>query len=146
MRLVDNEQFVMGQALKLAPPNQLRAFADKLKKLYVTKWKGYDPSEMCAATLVLEGSAEASAHQINPKKGHLFHQEVAAQEARLYNICKAFGGLPAGEENGRYGYRLTFAIAYIRDLGFDYACLGESFETSVPWDKCVFPYYPIDIN
>lgn len=60
--------------------------------------------------------------------------------------------MPAGAENGRYGYMLTFAIAYLRvpsfasppwmewswrlkDMGFEYACIGESFETSVPWDK-----------
>lgn len=66
-------------------------------------------------------------------------QEVEQQEARIYKIVRQFGGLPAGEENGRYGYRLTFAIAYIRDLGFEYSVLGESFETSVPWDKCVVP-------
>lgn len=58
MRLMDNEQFVMGQALKLAPPSYLRMFSDKLKKLYVTKWKGYDPAHMCATTLVFEGSTE----------------------------------------------------------------------------------------
>ena len=25
----------------------------------------------------------------------------------------------------------------MQDLGFDYCFLGESFETSVPWDRCV---------
>jgi alkyldihydroxyacetonephosphate synthase len=30
---------------------------------------------------------------------------------------------------------LTFAIAYLRDLGFDYCVIAESFETSAPWDK-----------
>lgn len=30
---------------------------------------------------------------------------------------------------------LTFAIAYLRDLAFDYCIIAESFETSVPWDK-----------
>jgi alkyldihydroxyacetonephosphate synthase len=30
---------------------------------------------------------------------------------------------------------LTFAIAYLRDLGFDYYILAESFETSAPWDR-----------
>ena len=45
-----------------------------------------------------------------------FLEEVDAQEKRLYEIGKEFGGIPAGEENGRYGYRLTFAIAYLRVL------------------------------
>ena len=31
---------------------------------------------------------------------------------------------------------LTFAIAYLRDLAFDYYVIAESFETSAPWD-CV---------
>ena len=44
-------------------------------------------------------------------------------------------GLPAGEENGEKGYMLTFAIAYLRDLGFDYYIIAESFETSAPWDR-----------
>jgi alkyldihydroxyacetonephosphate synthase len=30
---------------------------------------------------------------------------------------------------------LTFAIAYLRDLGFDYYIIAESFETSAPWDR-----------
>ena len=30
---------------------------------------------------------------------------------------------------------LTFAIAYLRDLGFDYCVIAESFETSAPWDR-----------
>lgn len=43
--------------------------------------------------------------------------------------------MPAGEENGQKGYMLTFAIAYLRDLGLDYYIIAESFETSAPWDK-----------
>jgi len=49
-------------------------------------------------------------------------------------------GLPGGAENGERGYMLTFAIAYIRDLGFDYYIVAESFETSVPWDRWVNCY------
>ena len=44
-------------------------------------------------------------------------------------------GLAGGEENGEKGYMLTFAIAYLRDLGFDYYIIAESFETSAPWDR-----------
>ena len=40
-----------------------------------------------------------------------------------------------GQENGEKGYMLTFAIAYLRDLGFDYYIIAESFETSAPWDR-----------
>ncbi len=28
---------------------------------------------------------------------------------------------------------MTFVIAYLRDFGFDYGFIAESFETSVPW-------------
>ncbi len=30
---------------------------------------------------------------------------------------------------------LTFAIAYLRDLAFEYYVIAESFETSAPWDR-----------
>lgn len=47
-----------------------------------------------------------------------------------------FSGIPGGEDNGRRGYMLTYVIAYIRDLGMEYNVVAESFETSVPWDRC----------
>lgn len=53
---------------------------------------------MVAATCVFEGS----------------FQEVESASTCLYNLAARFGGIEAGEENGRYGYRLTFAIAYLR--------------------------------
>lgn len=43
--------------------------------------------------------------------------------------------MPAGEDNGQRGYMLTFVIAYLRDVGFDYEVVSESFETSAPWDR-----------
>ena len=43
------------------------------------------------------------------------------------------GGFHAGEEAGKRGYLLTFVIAYIRDIAFDYQYIGESFETSLPF-------------
>ncbi len=42
-------------------------------------------------------------------------------------------------ENGKRGYLLTFVIAYLRDIGFEYRYLAESFETSAPWDRYVIP-------
>ena len=53
---------------------------------------------MVAATCVFEGSAS----------------EVEEQERRLNDIAVQFKGVVGGEENGKYGYRLTFAIAYLR--------------------------------
>lgn len=119
IRLLDNEQFLFGQALKTETSSYLQSFIDGLKKFYITKLKGFDQTQICAATLVFEGNKE----------------DVASHEIKLYSIAKQFSGLPAGEENGEKGYMLTFAIAYLRDLGFDYYIVAESFETSAPWDR-----------
>jgi len=97
----------------------LQSFVDGFKKFYITKLKGFNPEQMCVATIVFEGNKE----------------DVAQHENKIYSIAKQYGGLPAGEENGEKGYMLTFAIAYLRDLGFDYYILAESFETSAPWDR-----------
>ncbi|XP_071523561.1 alkyldihydroxyacetonephosphate synthase, peroxisomal isoform X2 [Panulirus ornatus] len=118
IRLMDNEQFKFGHALK--PPTGLMGlFSDGIKKLYITKVRGFNVNTMCVATLLFEGS----------------ELEVSSQEKRLYDIALGNGGIPAGEANGQRGYMLTFVIAYIRDLGFDYGIVAESFETSVPWDR-----------
>lgn len=119
IRLVDNDQFQFGQALKTDTGSVLQSFVDGFKKFYITKMKGFEPHEICVATLLFEGTKE----------------DVASHENRLYNIAKSNRGLPAGEENGEKGYMLTFAIAYLRDLAFDYYIVAESFETSCPWDK-----------
>ncbi|XP_041371951.1 alkyldihydroxyacetonephosphate synthase, peroxisomal-like [Gigantopelta aegis] len=121
IRLVDNEQFQFGHALKPEVNSILTSFLDGLKKLYITKLKGFDPSQLTVATLLFEGTKE----------------EVAAQEKRVYEIASNFGGIPGGADNGERGYMLTFVIAYIRDLGFEYYIVSESFETSVPWDRCL---------
>ncbi|KAK3596239.1 hypothetical protein CHS0354_030884 [Potamilus streckersoni] len=121
IRLMDNEQFQFGHALKPESGTIFSSFVDGLKKFYITKIKGFDPHTLAVATLLFEG-----------KK-----QEVAAMEKRVYEIASKFGGLAAGAENGERGYMLTFVIAYLRDLGFDYYIVAESFETSVPWDRCL---------
>ena len=121
IRLMDNQQFQFGAALKPEVKSLLTSFIDGIKKFYITKIKGFDPQKMSVATLLFEGSNE----------------EVAAQEKRVYEIAAQFGGLPAGAENGERGYMLTFVIAYIRDMGFEYSVVAESFETSVPWDRCL---------
>ncbi|MFQ5741626.1 MAG: FAD-binding oxidoreductase [Acidobacteriota bacterium] len=118
IRLVDNIQFRFGQALKQRPSG-LSRWLEQLKKFYVLKVKGFDPEEIVAATIVMEGSK----------------QEVAFQESNIYALAKRFGGFPGGAENGRRGYMLTFAIAYIRDFLAEYHVIGETFETSVPWSR-----------
>jgi len=97
----------------------LAPLIDKAKKFYVTKYHGFDPAELCAATIVFEGNKE----------------DVKAQEKKVYAIAKQFGGLKADAENGKRGYFLTYMIAYMRDLGFEHGFIAESFETSVPWSR-----------
>ncbi|KAL7633500.1 UNVERIFIED_CONTAM: hypothetical protein RMT77_016033 [Armadillidium vulgare] len=118
IRLLDNEQFKFGHALK--PPSTLFGLlSDGIKKIYLTKIKGFNLNEICVATLLFEGK----------------ESDVNAQEKKIYEISQRYGGIPAGESNGERGYMLTFVIAYIRDVAFDYSVVAESFETSVPWDK-----------
>eukprot|EP01137_Pigoraptor_chileana_P019586 Opistho-2@80798 len=118
IRLVDNQQFQFSHALKPHPSSSIQSLIDAAKKFYVTKIKGFKPDELCAMTLLFEGETE---------------EEVAAQQKRIYDIATRHAGLPAGEENGKRGYFLTFVIAYLRDIGFDHNFIAESFETSVPW-------------
>ena len=60
-------------------------------------------------------------------------QEITDRQQNIYALAKQFQGLAAGAENGQRGYRLTYAIAYLRDFLFNLDILGETFETSVPW-------------
>jgi alkyldihydroxyacetonephosphate synthase len=120
VRLTDNLQFQFSRALKPASIG-LRRLKGRLEKFYVTRVRQLDPDEMVACTLLFEGSRD----------------EVAAQESALFRIARKHGGLKAGAENGKRGYELTFAIAYIRDFMMDHYLLGESFETSVSWSDAL---------
>ncbi|XP_061386162.1 alkyldihydroxyacetonephosphate synthase-like [Musca vetustissima] len=119
VRLMDNEQFIMGQSLK-PPKGWTASVVDYVKKLYVTSIKGIDLSSICAATLLFEGELE----------------DVNRQEELVISIAKKYRGFAAGGENGERGYIMTFVIAYMRDLGLRHDIIAESFETSVPWDRC----------
>jgi alkyldihydroxyacetonephosphate synthase len=118
IRLVDNIQFRFGLALK-GQSTGLKTLLDKVKKAYLLKVKGFDPNEMVAATIVMEGTRD----------------EVRYQESGLYRVARQFRGIPAGADAGRRGYMLTYAIAYIRDFVSQFHIIGETFETSVPWSK-----------
>ena len=119
IRLMDNEQFLFGQALKAGSTPFWTRLMDWIKAFYITKVKGFDPGEMCVCTLLFEGSAEIT----------------NGQQQKVYEIVKKHGGIPAGETNGKRGYTLTYAIAYLRDFALDMAYFSDSFETSVPWDR-----------
>lgn len=118
IRLLDNTQFQLGQALKVSSTNKFTAgVIDFAKKTYVTKIRGFDVSTMCAATVLMEGTPE----------------EVERQQQRIQAIAKRHHGLVGGTENGKRGYFFTYIIAYLRDFAMDYYFMSESFETSVPW-------------
>jgi alkyldihydroxyacetonephosphate synthase len=118
VRLVDNHQFRFSQALKPRATG-METYLDRLKKFYVLNLKGFDPQQMVAATIVMEGSAA----------------EVASQRKTILRLAKQYQGLATGAANGQRGYMLTYGIAYLRDFLSPYSITGETFETSVPWSK-----------
>lgn len=87
IRLMDNEQFLFGQALKL-DTGIVASFVDGLKKFLLTKVKGYDLKKIAVATLLFEGDKD----------------EVERQEKLIYEIADRHSGLKAGETNGQKGY------------------------------------------
>jgi len=119
IRLVDNAQFRFGHALKPAEDNPVAAAKSKLQRMFLEKVKGVDLSRMCVATIVMEGLAP----------------EVEAQEKLIQQLAAQHQGFFAGSGNGKRGYNLTFAIAYIRDFLTRLHVMGETVETTAPWDK-----------
>ncbi len=118
IRLVDNPQFRFGLALKPASEG-LDQLKSKLQRLFIEKVKHIDVSKMAVGTIVMEGSAD----------------EVAIQEKMIGDMASKYQGFMAGGHNGKRGYNLTFAIAYIRDFMTKLDVLGETFETTLPWHK-----------
>jgi alkyldihydroxyacetonephosphate synthase len=118
IRLTNNTEFRLGQALGRARTGR-SALVAKLTKQYVTRVKGFDPERMVACTVVMEGSPG----------------EVRQQARGLFGLLAEHKGLSGGPENGRRGYAVTFAIAYIRDFLNKLGILGETFETSAPWSR-----------
>ena len=118
IRLVNNNEFRFGQALK-PEPTFLKGVKERIQKFVLLKVLGFDPMKMAACTIVMEGA----------------HAEVRQQERTIFSLAKKYGARSAGASNGRRGYSLTFGIAYIRDFLNQYGILGETFETSVPWDR-----------
>jgi len=121
VRLMDNAQFKMGQALKgPTPPGKISSLIDKAKKFYVLEYHKLDPDHMCAMTLLFEGYDAA---------------QVRESMRQVDSICKRYGGIRAGAESAHRGYNLTWMIAYLRDFGLDFGFISESFETTVPWSQ-----------
>ncbi len=118
IRLVNNFEFRFGQALK-GESAGLGKLVSRLQKFVLLKLLGFDPYKMCACTILMEGTAT----------------EVRHQRRVVFGTGKRFGGISGGAANGKRGYMLTFAIAYIREFFNQFHILGETFETTVPWDR-----------
>ncbi len=118
IRLLDNIQFRFGSALKPELTSS-QEMMGKVEKFALTKVLKYDPHELVVATVVMEGSKA----------------EVDYQKKVIFGLAKKFKGTSGGEGNGKRGYMLTYAIAYLRDFMADYHAIGETYETTVPWSK-----------
>lgn len=118
IRLVDNPQFRFSQSLKPAATGWA-GYKHRLQRWLLTSVKKFDLETLAAATIVIEGSVD----------------EAAAQRRALDRLVKRYGAIYGGAENGRRGYQLTYAIAYIRDFLMRYGVIGETYETSAPWDR-----------
>ena len=118
IRLVNNKEFRFGQALK-AKPTFWKARISRLQTFFLLRILGFDSKEMVACSILMEGSKK----------------EVRQQKRPIFTLAKAYGGKSGGAANGRRGYVLTFGIAYIRDFCNACRILGETFETSVPWNR-----------
>lgn len=118
IRLVDNFQLGFGQVFK----EEAVGFKKLMSKLlvgFLKNVKGFDLKQIALSTIVMEGSKD----------------EVSYQKKQLKRLTKKHGALAAGGKNGKGGYNLTFMIAYIRDFLFEYRIIGDTLETSVPYDK-----------
>jgi alkyldihydroxyacetonephosphate synthase len=118
IRLGNNVEFRFGFAMK-REPSGWGAFIQKVQKFFIHKVKGFDAQEMVACTVLMEGNLP----------------EVKHQAKSIFALAGKYGGLNGGESNGRRAYAAIFAIAYLRDFVNRLHILGETFETSVPWDK-----------
>ena len=118
IRLVNNREFRLGQSLR-PEAHGARAWKSALQRKWLLTVLGFDAAALAACTIVMEGR----------------HDEVVLQEKVLRRLARRFRAVWGGAENGRRGYSLTFAIAYLRDFFSQFGILAESFETSAPWDR-----------
>ncbi len=107
VRLLDNEQFRLGQAMA-GEQSSLESF-----KSYISKKMGFylgnlSEKTVACATITFEGSAT----------------EVQFQKKIICELSAAHGGILAGSRVSKSGYDLTFAIAYLRDFAMNYNILG----------------------
>ena len=119
VRLLDNEHFRLGQALRPDASFPWGQVQKTLMKFALSLDGTLDPKSIVCATIVFEGNRD----------------EVRAQKSAVKQVISTYGGIALGSGVGKSGYDLTFTIAYLRDFAMTYNLLGESFETFVPWSK-----------
>ena len=118
IRLGNNVEFRFGFAMK-KPPTSRGSLLQKIQRFFIHKVKGFDGQKMVACTILMEGNPE----------------EVKHQARTIFGLAAKYDGINGGESNGRRAYAAIFAIAYLRDFVNRLHILGETFETSVPWNK-----------
>eukprot|EP00977_Amphora_coffeiformis_P024191 scaffold15108_cov180-Amphora_coffeaeformis.AAC.67 len=117
-RLLDNEHFRMGVALRSDPKSVGQTVKKFIGKVFLAQSQ-FRPDECVCITITYEGSKE----------------QVLAQKRAMRTLSNKHGGLRMGHESGKSGYDLTFLIAYLRDFALSFQVMGESFETFAPWSK-----------
>ena len=115
-RLMDNSMVRFASGLKEEKSGLDKVF-DLIKNFIVFKVRGFDPKKCVVAIFKMEGSS----------------QEVQYQKKNLKILAKKYNPVFAGAGQGKSGYNLTLAIAYIRDFFFDQNIIGETMESAVPW-------------
>lgn len=133
IRLMDKTQTQCGSLFSATPqggPPATTVLMEMLKKFYLNKVKGWKEEDLCACTLLFEGTKK----------------EVENQKKNIYNKAKMHGGLPAGRTNGERGYQMTFLIAYLRDFIMEHHWTFESFEASMAWPVVIICYERVKEN
>ena len=119
-RLMDNSMVRFASALK-EEKTGFKKLVDSIKNFFVFKVKGFNPKKCVVAIFKMEGT----------------HQEVSYQKKNLKVLAKDFNPVFAGSSQGKSGYNLTLAIAYIRDFFMDQNIIGETLESAVPWSDVI---------
>ena len=119
-RLMDNSMVRFASALKEEKTGYDK-FIDSVKNFIVFKVKGFNPKKCVVAIFKMEGSK----------------QEVKYQRNNLKILAKKYNPVFAGAGQGKSGYNLTLAIAYIRDFFMDQNIIGETLESAVPWSDVI---------
>jgi alkyldihydroxyacetonephosphate synthase len=119
-RLMDNSMVRFASALKAEKVGSEKLI-ESIKNFFVFKVKGFDPKQCVVAIFKMEGSA----------------QEVLYQKKNLKVLAREYSPIFAGSGQGKSGYNLTLAIAYIRDFFMDQNIIGETLESAVPWSDVI---------